>query len=88
VIRPDNRLLDAPMQPVECQRCGAVVTVRKSSWEQTSIQWNAAAAAACEERRSARPEPGPNGTWFPGCLALRDSVREAALAGTIAIADE
>jgi hypothetical protein len=38
VIRPDNRLDDAPMVPVVCARCGAGVQVRKSSWNQTSVQ--------------------------------------------------
>src|SRR5690606_13754173 len=36
--RQDDRLLDCPPAPVACRRCAAEVQVRKSSWEQTSIQ--------------------------------------------------
>lgn len=42
----DTRLIDAPMQPVACRECVAVVQVRKSSWQQTSIQWDADALKA------------------------------------------
>ena len=46
-VRPDSRLADAPMVPVSCRRCGARVLARKSSWEQTSVQWDAAGTARC-----------------------------------------
>ena len=49
----DNRLDDAPMVPVDCRRCAATVLVRKSSWAQTSVPWDAAAMAACAQRRAA-----------------------------------
>ena len=42
-VRPDNRLADSPMVPVACRRCGACVSARKSSWNQTSVQWTAEA---------------------------------------------
>lgn len=87
-VRPDVRLETAPMEPVECERCLARVEVRKSSWDQTSIQWHAAAVAACEERRAASPGPGPNDGAFPGCNALRDSIRRAAVAGRIHVQEE
>ena len=56
-VRPDNRYADSPMVPVACRRCGARVLARKSSWNQTSVQWDAEASARCLERRDAR-EPG------------------------------
>ena len=65
-VRPDNRLADGAMQSVGCEACGARVEVRKSSWEQTSVQWHADALEACIERRAASPRPGPNGTAFSG----------------------
>ena len=68
-VRPDVRLDDAPMQDVSCGTCGAHVLSRKSSWEQTSIQWSAEAAASCVERRASSPRPGPNGSTFIGCAA-------------------
>lgn len=84
-VRPDVRLEAAPMEKVRCDRCRALVEVRKSSWAQTSIQWHGEALSTCHERRCAIPMPGPNGGYFPGCSALRESIRRAAVAGEIAV---
>ncbi|QIK76155.1 ferredoxin [Nocardioides piscis] len=86
-VRPDNRLADGPMQTVGCDTCGARVEVRKSSWEQTSIQWHADAVEACLERRAASPRPGPNGATFSGCQALRQAISAAAVRGELGIQD-
>lgn len=86
--RSDDRLLDRPMEPVWCRRCAARVEVRKASWAQTSIQWDAAAATLCEERRSVRPEPGPNGDRFDGCTALRDAIAQAVLDDSLQVPDD
>ncbi len=82
-VRPDVRLDTAPMQQVRCDRCLAAVAVRKSSWDQTSIQWHQDALATCQERRNPMPTWGPNGGYFLGCTALRDSIRRAAVTGEI-----
>lgn len=80
MIREDERLLDGgPLLPVRCRTCAAEVLARKASWEQTSIQWTAGAAAACHELGA-----DPLGT----CGALRSAIQEAALAGTITVLDE
>ena len=86
-LRPDNRLADAPMRPVVCEACGAEVLARKSSWEQTSVQWNRDATARCLHRqeldairRATRP--------FLVCFRLRDSIDNAARRGTLPIVDE
>ncbi|WP_037842741.1 hypothetical protein [Streptomyces sp. NRRL WC-3549] len=80
-MRADNRLVDgSPMRPLTCERCAARVLVRKSSWQQTSVQWDGRATAACVER-------GPSGGAFEGCGALRDTIREAASRGTLPLAD-
>ncbi len=84
----DNRFLDEAMRPVECRRCSARVEVRKSSWHQTSVQWDAAATAACQERPEAALLPGPNGSFFESCSALRESIREAALGGAVPVSDD
>ncbi|WP_406448201.1 ferredoxin [Streptomyces sp. NBC_00876] len=77
----DNRLTDAaPMRPLACERCAAQVLVRKSSRQQTSVQWNGRAVALCAER-------GGSDAAFQGCGSLRDTIREAALRGTIALVD-
>ena len=86
-VRADNRLADGPMTPVACATCGAGVEARKSSWEQTSVQWHADAVERCLERRASGPRPGPNGGGFPGCQALRESIREAAVRGELPVQD-
>ena len=78
----DVRLIDNPMQPLGCRGCTASVLVRKSNWQQTSIQWNETAQAACRERAlSSRGESST--VQFPGCETLAESFRSASLEGTI-----
>ncbi|MGW4396951.1 ferredoxin [Amycolatopsis nivea] len=81
-VRADNRLLDEPMRPVQCGTCEAWLTVRKSSWQQTSIQWDTTASARCVEK-SACAEG-----LFRGCHALRDSIDRAVADGGIPVAGE
>lgn len=85
--RVDNRLQEVPMRPLRCEQCGTEVNVRKASWQQTSIQWNAEAAEACLERRAWSGGDGPNGGQFPACEALRDTVVRAAAKGLITVAE-
>jgi hypothetical protein len=62
------------------------VLARKSSWDQTSIQWTAEARALCVERTVPHdPEHRPNRHGFPGCGALKASVREAAVRGELEV---
>ncbi|MFF3670776.1 ferredoxin [Microtetraspora malaysiensis] len=82
-VRQDNRLLDAPMVPVGCRQCGARVQVRKSSWQQTSIQWDTEAMDTCLERRA-----GPDGGRFTACEALRETIARAALNGHVPVPDD
>jgi hypothetical protein len=89
VIRPDNRLADAPMVPVACRRCGAGVQVRKSSWNQTSVQWNGDAAARCLERRDAENLAEHSGRGlFLACSALSDAIVDAVRHGDLPVVDE
>ena len=82
--RPDVRLESAPMQPVSCTTCGAEVLARKSSWDQTTVQWNAAALGRCVERaRPGQTSDRPNRQAFPGCASLRTSLRAAAGGGAL-----
>lgn len=87
-VRPDNRLFDEPMVPVTCHTCAGRVEVRKSSWDQTSIQWHADALASCAERRLAESGSGPEGAAFPGCQALKATIREAAVRGEVSVRSE
>ncbi|OXM42401.1 hypothetical protein [Amycolatopsis alba] len=85
--RSDERLADTPLREIGCGNCGAQVRVRKSSWEQTSIQWTTSAQEACRERQAASPGPGPNGAFFRGCEALRAAIADAAVCGELPVHD-
>jgi hypothetical protein len=86
---PDNRLADSPMVPVTCRRCGACVLARKSSWNQTSVQWNAEASTRCLERRDAENLASYAGrSLFLACSALSDSIVEAVRHGDLSVVDE
>jgi hypothetical protein len=88
-VRPDNRLADSPMLPVTCRRCGASVLARKSSWNQTSVQWDAEASARCLERRDAENLAAyACRSLFLACSALSDSILEAVRHGDLPVVDE
>ena len=87
-VRPDNRLADSPMVPVSCRRCGACVSARKSTWDQTSVQWNEQASTRCAERRDADELAGHGRGLFLGCSALRESLMAAARDGALPIVDD
>lgn len=88
-VRADNRLTDAPMVPVVCRRCGAEVMARKSSWQQTTVQWDAAALARCPQRREAA-QLSAHGTRsiFLSCSELRDSILDAVVSGELPVLDD
>ncbi|WP_040790795.1 hypothetical protein [Nocardia paucivorans] len=79
--RIDNRLLDTPMQPLRCRACAAELLVRKSSWHQTSVQWNAEALATCRELGAA-PRSGPA---LAGCSQLQETIRDATISGALPV---
>ena len=88
-IRIDNRLCDCPMASVACRRCGGCVLVRKGSWNQTSVQWNAEASTGCLERRDAQNLAAYSGRRvFLGCSALAASIVDAVRHGDLPVADD
>ncbi|CQD15572.1 hypothetical protein BN000_03250 [Mycobacterium europaeum] len=87
-VRTDNRLDEMPMAPVVCRDCGARVLARKSTWNQTSVQWNADATARCVELAEARKISGHGGRCvFLACSALSASIVDAVRRGALAIVD-
>ena len=74
----DVPISELPMQSVSCTECIARVQVRKSTWQQTSIQWNSEALEACRERPLAGQGGSPK-EQFVGCETIRAEIREAAL---------
>lgn len=88
-VREDNRLDEMPMVPVVCRSCGARVLARKSTWNQTSVQWNADAAARCAERAEAQRLSAHAGRGvFLACSALSESIVDAVRRGDLSIVDE
>jgi hypothetical protein len=67
------------LAPVTCESCGAGVLVAKFSREHTSVQWDAAAVAACLEFDGPSP-------LNPGCDRLRASIRDAVARGRLTVA--
>ena len=88
-VRPDNRLDDAPMAPVTCRACGAEALARKSSFEQTSVQWSAEAVQRCPQRRDSQAlaAHGRN-TVFLSCSELSESIVDAVRTGRLTIVDD
>jgi hypothetical protein len=88
-VRADNRLAEMPMVPVACLNCGARVLARKSSWNQTSVQWTADATARCAERAEAQKMSAQGGrAVFLVCSALSESILDAVRNGDLSIVDE
>ncbi len=88
-VREDNRFDEMPMMPVACRICAARVLVRKSSWDQTSVQWNADATARCTERAEAQKISAHAGRGvFLVCSALGESIIDAVRHGDLPIVDE
>jgi hypothetical protein len=87
-VRVDGRLSDCPLVSVACRRCGSNVLVRKSSWSQTSVQWNAEASARCLERRSASATAYSKRGIFLACAALDESIVDGVRSGDVPVVDE
>lgn len=87
-VRIDNRLDDMPMMPVVCRGCSAHVLVRKSTWNQTSVQWNAEATARCAERAEAQKISAHDRGVFLACSALSESILDAVRHGSLSMVDE
>jgi hypothetical protein len=88
-VRVDARLSDCPLVSVACHRCGSDVLVRKSSWNQTSVQWNSGASARCLERRDIQNLAAYSRRGvFLACSALTDSIVEAVRHDDVPVVDE
>lgn len=84
VPRPDNRLEDGPMAPVVCAACAVSVLVRKSSWDQTSVQWQADEARQCVEREGQGATSG-TARQQRACTKLTASIERAVRRGAVVI---
>ena len=87
-LNADNRLADAPMTAIRCRRCTAQFLARKSSRNQTSVQWNADGMAGCVERGDAERLAPQGGGLFLACSALAESITDAVRNGELPIVDD
>ena len=88
-VRADNRLDETPMMPVVCDNCGARVLARMSTWNQTSVQWNADATSRCTERAEAQKiSAHASRGVFLACSALTESIIDAVRHGNLPIVEE
>jgi hypothetical protein len=77
-----RRFLGDGLSPVHCGQCGTCVLVKKSSANQTSIQWTED-ASRCPELADAPHTPGLADT----CGKLRDAIDRAVVDGLIEVPD-
>ena len=66
---------------LSCARCAALVRVRKSSPQQTSVQWTTGATRLC----TAFAGNGRPNALVPTCPDLRLSIDEAVRAGRLGV---
>jgi hypothetical protein len=76
--------LEGNLTEIRCGNCGAEVRARKSSPQQTSVQWSAPAAGACA--RLAAAAGGRPTALVPTCPDLRDSIDRAVREGRLEVA--
>jgi hypothetical protein len=70
--------LEGGFAELACARCGALVRVRKSSPQQTSVQWTTRATGQCAT-------VGGLGALMPTCPDLRASIDDAVRAGRLRV---
>ena len=70
--------LEGGFAELSCERCYARVRVRKSSPQQTSVQWTTSAARRCAAF-------GDQRRVVPTCLDLRASIDDAVRAGKLEV---
>jgi hypothetical protein len=81
----DKRLyVEIGLVPVTCQACGVEVAVKKNSQKHTSVQWNAAAMAGCQEFADADPSAT---ALMLGCGRLKASIDAAVREGIVPVPD-
>ncbi len=74
--------LEGGLRPLACHGCGALVRVRKSSPQQTSIQWSTRAVRECAEF-AARVALGETTPLVDGCATLREAIGRAVRDGRL-----
>jgi hypothetical protein len=82
-VNADQRLyLEGGLRELACEGCGALVRVKKSSPQHTSIQWTTRAVRQCAEFAT-RVALGETTALVDGCATLRGTIERAAREGRL-----
>jgi hypothetical protein len=74
--------LEGGLRDLACEHCGGKVRVKKTSPQQTSVQWTRQAVSDCAEF-ALRAAPDRPSALIATCTRLRDSIERAAREGRI-----
>lgn len=75
---------EASLSPVQCERCAAEVLVRKTTDDQTSVQWRSRPADVCP-RFAEWAESGQVSALHASCPDLEASIVHAVRDGAISL---
>ena len=79
----DQRLyLEDGLRQLACRGCGALVRVKKTSPQHTSIQWSTQAVRECAEFAT-RVALGETTALVDGCTTLRETIERAVREGRL-----
>lgn len=78
------RYMEEGMRPVSCEHCGTEVLVRKSSVDQTSVQWQAVPSEVCP-RFAEASKAGKVSALQDACPNLESSIGHAVRQGVITL---
>jgi DNA-directed RNA polymerase subunit RPC12/RpoP len=81
-----REFLAVGLRPVECQSCANRVLVKKSSPQQTSVQWLSDPVTSCPEF-AARVAAGELSARIDTCPKLRASIEQASAEGQLEAPD-
>lgn len=80
--RDRDRYLSSGLTPVDCRRCGAMVSVKKLGPAYTAVQWNSAALVRCAHFAELR-DRGHDSNRTRSCPSLTASIRHAVAEGLL-----
>jgi hypothetical protein len=81
-VADQRRYLEDGLRELTCEGCGALVRVKKSSPQQTSVQWTTRAVRECAEFTT-RIALGETTALVQTCTTLRDTIERAVHEGRL-----
>jgi hypothetical protein len=81
-VADQRAYLEGGLRELSCDGCGALVRVKKSSPQHTSIQWTTRAVRECAEFTT-RVALGETTALVESCTTLRESIDQAVREGRL-----